>query len=99
MRVISRMEVWGWDRHNERNVTMGERIIKTVRGLFGGRMHRRKRKGLFETSRNVTRKDKKKSVTTTAVKKNNSRKKPPPKLHFCVCREHNDQNKKNWPAY
>ena len=58
-------------------------------------MHRRKRKGLFETSKNVTRKDKKKSATTTAAKKNNSRKKPPPpKLPFCVCREHNDQNKK-----
>ena len=36
MRVISRMEVRGWDRHDERNATTGERIIKTVRGLLGG---------------------------------------------------------------
>ena len=35
MRVISRMEVRGWDRHNERNAITGERIIKTVRGLLG----------------------------------------------------------------
>ena len=54
MRVISRMEVQGWDRHDERNATTGERIIKTVRGgVVRGRMHRQKRKGLFETSKNV----------------------------------------------
>ena len=49
----------------------------------------------LSTSINVTRKDKKKLATTTAEKKNNSRKKPPPpKLPFCVCREHNEKNKK-----
>ena len=43
----------------------------------------------LSTAKNVTRKDKNKSATTTAAKKNNS---------SCVCREHNDQNKKNRTA-
>ena len=48
-------------------------------------MHRRKQKGLFETSKNVTRKDKKKSAMKTVVRKNNSRKKPPPPSCLFVC--------------
>ena len=48
MRVISRMEVQRWDRHDERNATRGERTIKTVRGLLGGECTGENGKGLFE---------------------------------------------------